>query len=382
MTRSRAFSMLAVACALICGCGEKAAPPAGAPEPTSAAPAPTPPPIPGVKEEDSASDKILVDPGSSTKRDVYKCDDTMDTGALRIICRIPSVRPALPPRKRIDFKGPMAIRNPKTVGPYKVIYDGIRQRGYDIKNELDYYSKWNPPVVESPLNWVGYGRRRGGPLGVNGAAILIEGIKAGAREELGRGGAFVSHKGANYIRGRGNYGGYNLVFVPPHEKVIFASDDHFPCEIAITNHHTGQPLGKPFTARALPFVREGTYAGWIHRANPGSATQPRPIPAPSPTFRDQGIYVMRCLRHPWHVGYVIVVDNPYVAVSGARNPSFPSGAGKNTIDKVPPGKWRVRVWHPLLEPVEEVHEITIERDETTPLVVDFKPPKKFPGTGK
>jgi len=383
MTRSLTFAAAVLACALIgAGCDETAAPPAKPPQTSAPARATSPPAIPGVDENDSASDTVLVNHGPRRQPDRYQQDETMASGILRIICRIPGVRVSLPPRKPIDFKGPTAIRNPMTVDPYRVIYDGIRVRGYDIKNELEYYQKWNPPVVETPLNWLAYPRRGGGPLGVNGVAIIVEGIRAGAREELGRAGAFVSHKGAHYIRGRGNHGGYNLVFVPPHEKVIFASDDHFPCEIAITDHQTGEPLGKPFKARALPFVREGTYAGWIHRANPGSATQPRPIPAPSPTFRQKGVYVMRCLRHPWHVGYVIVVDNPYVAVSGARNPSFPSGSGKNTIDKLPPGTWKVKVWHPLVEPVKEIHEVEIETDETFHLVVEFKPPKELQDLAK
>ena len=64
-------------------------------------------------------------------------------------------------------------------------------------------------------------------------------------------------------------------------------------------------------------------------------------------------------------------------MSGARNPSFPSGSGKNTIDKLPPGTWKVRVWHPLIEPVKEVHEVKIERDETFHLIVEFKPPKEL-----
>jgi len=192
----------------------------------------------------------------------------------------------------------------------------------------------------------------------------------------------VTHKSAGYIHGRGNHSGYNIVFIQQNEKVIYRNDDHFPCEVAVKNLRTGEPLGEPFKAKALPFKREGMYAGWIHRANPGSATQPRPIPAASPTFREKGEYHMRCLRHPWQTGYVVVVDNPYVAVAGARNPRHPTGGGKATIDGIPPGTWTVRLWHPLIQPVKERHQVTIERDETTHLIADFKPPKELQSPAK
>jgi hypothetical protein len=369
-----------LACAALCGgCGREDPAPLpprdDAAEPRDVAP----PPVPGLNEDETATDKLLRKPVARDRKPRYSWEEQAPGGALRVICRIPGEYADPPPPKHIDFTGPMAIRNPCTVEPYKVIYNGIAPRGYDIRNELEYYRNWNPPAVETPLRWLAGPRRGEGSLSVNGAAIIVEGVKAGARQELARGSVLISHKhrGRNYLLGRNNHSGFNIAFVPPDEKITFASGDHFPCEIIIERLGTGQALGEPFTVRALPFKREGPYAGWMLRANPGSATQPRPIPAPSPTFREKGVYRMRCLRHPWQVGYAVVVDNPYVGVSGARNPRFPSGNGKTTIDKIPPGTWTVRVWHPLIRPAREKHTVEIIRDETTHLIVEFKPPDEL-----
>ncbi len=360
------------------GCGDGEAEREATPQdPGTGAATTTLPAIPGVDEAASASDGLLVKPGPPRKRQqTYALDESADKGALRVICRIPSVRVALPAPTFVDFSDPAAIKDPQTVEPYKVIYDGIRQRGYDITNEVEFYKNWNPPRAASPLNWLA---PQGDGLAVNAAAIVVQGVKAGSREELNRGRALLNHRyrQGNYIRGQNNYSGYNIAFAPPNDRVMIGSGDHFPCEIAFTDEESGEPFGHVAKLRPLPFKREGMYAGWLLRANPGSATQPRPLPGPSPTFRKTGIYGMRCRRHSWHVGYVVVADNPYVAVSGAQRAPWVSNDGKVTIAGIPPGVYKVRIWHPLVAPVKELHEVTIERDETTHLIVDFKPPTEL-----
>jgi len=360
---------------LVAGCREEDRGPAETSGGAASRPAPAAPPIPGMDPDAGATDGRLVAPGPPREhKPRYTYNESADSGALRVICRIPSVQAPLPAPKAIDFQGDWAIRDPATVEPYTVIHDGINQRGYRIANELDFYKNWNPPMVPAGANWLCYprGARTGNEAFVNGAAVIVEGIMSGRREELGRGGVLVSHRERRqgYFQGTGNHSACNIAFLPPNEKVVFRSGDHFPCEVAISAWPGGEPLGEPFHVPALPFKREGMYAGWLLRANPGSATQPRPKPAPSPTFRKKGIYFMRCLRHPWHTGYAIVVDNPYVAV--------PSRDGRLTINGIPPGKWTVRIWHPLIRPVKETHEVTIERDETTHLIVDFKSPPGLP----
>jgi plastocyanin len=49
---------------------------------------------------------------------------------------------------------------------------------------------------------------------------------------------------------------------------------------------------------------------------------------------------LKCDVHPWMHAYVVVVDHPYVAVTGTD--------GAFTIANVPPGKYTVEAWHPTL----------------------------------
>ena len=377
-TVTRRFVVLAAALGVLsawAGCGDGKGRHRATTSPATA-PADTAPDIPDMDMNAGAADGPLVKAGPTKRPTAYALDEKVDTGALRVVCRIPSIRVTLPELKVVDFKGAYAIRNPKTVEPYKVIYNGISQKGYDIANELEFYKNWNPPLVETPLRWL---HPAGEHMAVEGAAIAVEGIKAGPREELTRGSALINHKYTriNYIQGRGNYSGYNISFIPPDERVVLRSGDHFPCEAIVERHPAGERIGKPWPVPALRFKREGMYAGWLLRANPGSATQPWPASAPSPTLREKGVYRMRCLRHAWHVGYAVVADNPYVAVSGAQKTPWYSRDGKVTLDRVPVGTWKVRIGHPLIAPVQEVHEVKIERDETAYLIVEFKPPAEL-----
>ena len=55
------------------------------------------------------------------------------------------------------------------------------------------------------------------------------------------------------------------------------------------------------------------------------------------TFEDEGLYVMLCHVHPEMVGYVAVVPSGYKAAT--------SEEGRFQIDSVPPGDYRLHVWH-------------------------------------
>src|SRR2546428_9454722 len=73
------------------------------------------------------------------------------------------------------------------------------------------------------------------------------------------------------------------------------------------------------------------------------------------------IYV-ECAVHGWMQGNVIVVDNPYYAVTDEN--------GKFTITDLPPGKYRVRIWHEYAG--ETSSEITVNAKTETPLNFDLK----------
>jgi hypothetical protein len=60
------------------------------------------------------------------------------------------------------------------------------------------------------------------------------------------------------------------------------------------------------------------------------------IPTELP-FTQPGMVSVRDAEHPWTRAYLAVFDHPYFAVTG--------NGGTFTIDSVPPGKYKLNVWH-------------------------------------
>ena len=70
---------------------------------------------------------------------------------------------------------------------------------------------------------------------------------------------------------------------------------------------------------------------------------------------DAGLIHISCnVRHTWMHAYLFVADDPYHAVTGPD--------GRFVLDQVPPGTYKVRVWHELLGSVEA--PVTVERGKT------------------
>jgi plastocyanin len=70
-------------------------------------------------------------------------------------------------------------------------------------------------------------------------------------------------------------------------------------------------------------------------------------------------YVQLCRVHPEMEGYVVVLQNPFYAVSGKD--------GHYRIDNVPPGSYSLGVWHAKLKSAPK--PVTV--DAAKPAVVDF-----------
>jgi hypothetical protein len=61
---------------------------------------------------------------------------------------------------------------------------------------------------------------------------------------------------------------------------------------------------------------------------------------PVDKFREPAEIEVVCEQHPWSHAWMAVLDHPYFAQTSA--------SGTFTIDGIPPGKYRVRAWHPAL----------------------------------
>jgi len=65
------------------------------------------------------------------------------------------------------------------------------------------------------------------------------------------------------------------------------------------------------------------------------------IPAAPVLFDKEGFVTLGCNIHDWMIAYVAVLSTPYFQVTGRD--------GRVTLKDVPPGKYTVEAWHPLLK---------------------------------
>jgi len=75
-----------------------------------------------------------------------------------------------------------------------------------------------------------------------------------------------------------------------------------------------------------------------------------------------GTIYVECAVHGWMQGDVVVVDNPYYAVTDEN--------GKFSITDLPPGKYRVRIWHEYVG--ETTSDVTVNAKTESAMDVDLK----------
>jgi plastocyanin len=92
-----------------------------------------------------------------------------------------------------------------------------------------------------------------------------------------------------------------------------------------------------------PQFNVGLYPGRVSR---------KPLVAP-------GLLKMQCEVHPWMLAYIFVTDHPYHAVTDIY--------GEYVINDVPPGSYRLKVWHETLGTEEK----SVEAKAGATTKVDF-----------
>jgi plastocyanin len=138
----------------------------------------------------------------------------------------------------------------------------------------------------------------------------------------------------------------NLAFVPDvlviplHSKVLFPNSD------AISHQVYSFSSARKFQ---LPLYRGKAY--------------------PPVVFDQPGIVTLGCNIHDNMLAYIVVTSAPYYGRTG--------DGGKWVAPNLPPGKYSLRVWHPLLNETQEVErsvEIGADRGEIElRLVRDLRP---------
>jgi hypothetical protein len=75
-----------------------------------------------------------------------------------------------------------------------------------------------------------------------------------------------------------------------------------------------------------------------------------------------------CEEHPWTHAWIAVLDHPYFAQTSA--------SGSFTIDGIPPGRYRVRAWHPLLGFADD--SVTVTAGQQTSVAFRIRPTAVIP----
>ena len=98
-------------------------------------------------------------------------------------------------------------------------------------------------------------------------------------------------------------------------------------------------------------------------ANPSiNKAQPKFKKVMTEKFDKPEIIKVQCDAHSWMLGWIVVHDHPFVAVSNAE--------GSFKIDNVPPGKHKVEVWHESLGKMTQ--EVEVKAGAPTKVTFELK----------
>jgi hypothetical protein len=140
--------------------------------------------------------------------------------------------------------------------------------------------------------------------------VSLEGVKKGKPWTKPAGGYVLNQKKCTFIP--------YLQVIPKRAKLtVVNSDPH------LHNIHTYEQIGR--ARRTLFNVAQPTQGHKVSKT-----IKPR---------RGKEVRI-ECDAHDWMLGWMYVVDNPYYAVV-ADDGSF-------TIKDIPPGKYKLKAWHPFL----------------------------------
>jgi hypothetical protein len=79
-------------------------------------------------------------------------------------------------------------------------------------------------------------------------------------------------------------------------------------------------------------------------------------------FKNPEIVQVECNVHGWMHAMLVVAEHPYYALTDA--------SGSFTIADVPPGKYTLNVWHPILG--QQTKEVTVNEKEEVKVAIELK----------
>ncbi|MFQ5881879.1 MAG: carboxypeptidase regulatory-like domain-containing protein [Candidatus Methylomirabilales bacterium] len=79
-------------------------------------------------------------------------------------------------------------------------------------------------------------------------------------------------------------------------------------------------------------------------------------------FKQPEVVKITCDAHPWMAGWIVVADDPYVAVTDEK--------GNFKIENVPPGTYTLEVWQETLGTAKQ--QVTVKAGETVKVAFELK----------
>lgn len=169
--------------------------------------------------------------------------------------------------------------------------------------------------------------------GLNDVVVVLEGIPQGKPWANPAGGYLLDQKRCTFIP--------YLQVIPKRAKLtVVNSDPH------LHNIHTYELIGR--AKRTLFNLAQPTQGHKVTKT-----IKPR---------RGKEIRI-QCDAHDWMLGWMYVVDNPYYAVVGKD--------GRFSIQGIPAGTYKVKVWHPFLGTKQK--KITVSAKGKAEVNFEFSP---------
>ncbi|WP_337288554.1 carboxypeptidase regulatory-like domain-containing protein [Candidatus Methylomirabilis sp.] len=152
----------------------------------------------------------------------------------------------------------------------------------------------------------------------------------------------------------------SLIDVSKGEKwaITKATVDQNACEY--TPHVVVVPTGSTLDILNSDGILHNVHT--YSKANPSiNKAQPKFKKVLPVQFAKPEIVKMTCDAHSWMLGWLVVSDHPYVAVTNDK--------GEFTLNNVPPGNYKLEVWQETLG--KKVQDVTVKSKQETKLTIEL-----------